>query len=83
MMNEKEKILYLIRKETDIDLSQISHIFQHGSRVYGCNDSESDYDLIMVSYDGSDEINTHSLDCQIFNYREFCDRIMNHEISVL
>lgn len=48
-------------------------IYLHGSRVYGCNNSDSDYDFIVVTEDKykSDAVSGEGFDLSIFSRKEW------------
>ena len=92
LTNEDHKnILNLICGKTGLDINTpfniftVSNIYQYGSRVYGCNSSCSDYDVIMVSeyYEGKAELDEDEISCTLYGITQFKEQLKKHEISAL
>ena len=60
-------------------------VYQYGSRVYGTNTNESDYDFIAISNNESDHGNYtwDNIDVTVYSFDIFQSRINKHEISAL
>jgi predicted nucleotidyltransferase len=65
---------------------KILKVYNYGSRVYGCNTENSDYDFIIIVESDKDLYYTvEKVNCNITVYSEsmFIKRIKEHNISVL
>lgn len=63
----------------------IIKVYQYGSRVYGTNTPESDYDFIAISNTQLDTMNYSwdNVDVTVYSVDEFQNRVDKHEISAL
>lgn len=67
---------------------KILHLYSYGSRVYGCNKPDSDFDFIIITNQNEDKIdsiisNDGKINATLYSLEGFKKAIDNHEISVL
>lgn len=64
---------------------QILNIYQYGSRVYGCNNQNQNFDYIIIVKEDilEQHINIGEIEATIYGENEFQKMIDEHEISVL
>ncbi|MCK9574797.1 MAG: hypothetical protein WC979_02920 [Candidatus Pacearchaeota archaeon] len=72
--------------EPGLDNPKVISKFQYGSRVYGCNTSESDFDFIVVREQPEEKIDSVEIlgnNFTFYNEKGFQKDLDNHEISAL
>lgn len=74
-----------ISKAANIRPENILNMYLYGSRVYKCNNDQSDFDVIAVCNVGEavKDVRENNLDITVYNIYEFEKQISKHEISVL
>lgn len=78
-----QKEQYETRSQID---EKIIASYQYGSRVYGCNTKDSDYDFIVVVDSDKDlhySVNLTNNNFTVYSESVFIKKIQEHEISVL
>lgn len=77
-----------ITKNLNISSKSIKNLYLYGSRVYGTNDSMSDYDFIIICDDVDGKIDgltspDEKYNATLYSVEKFQEEIDNHEISIL
>ena len=77
-----EFIKTLLKNDHNIDAIKV---YQYGSRVYGTNKPDSDYDFIVITENEPNQTNYtwDNIDVTVYSIKSFQDRIDRHEISAL
>lgn len=77
-----EFIKTLLKNDHNIDAIRV---YQYGSRVYGTNTVDSDYDFIAITEQEPEQVNYmwDNIDVAVYSIKSFQDRIDRHEISAL
>lgn len=77
-----EFIKTLLKSDHNIDVIKV---YQYGSRVYGTNKADSDYDFIAITEQEPEQVNYtwDNIDVTVYSIKTFQDRIDRHEISAL
>lgn len=78
----------IILKDFELNDSDILSIFPYGSRIYGTDGDQSDWDFIIVVRDGiqdkdSLEYSYHKINATIYNETSFKNKVAEHSISAL
>ena len=67
-----------------VDEKDVLNVYQYGSRVYGTNRSNSDWDFIIVLNNKiRDQFSDNQINVTFYTPLEFNEKVVNHEISVL
>lgn len=82
---DKTEVLKHIVEDNPFNIEKASNIYLYGSRVYGTQGSDSDYDYLMVSdiEEPYVQFKRGKFNLTAFSTTEWHKRMMEHEISVL
>lgn len=65
---------------------RILRVYSYGSRVYGCNTEDSDYDYVIIVESNEDlyyNVEKINVNITVYSESEFIRRIRNHHITAL
>ncbi len=83
----KNKEYFLERIKTEIGINPIS-VFSYGSRVYGTNTENSDYDFIVVTEDNKEYLDSYGtadgiVNCSVYSRETFLEFVKQQKIQIL
>lgn len=83
---EAKELFNYIQTYNPFNVDKAINLYLYGSRVYGTNDDNSDYDYLMVSgivQEPYAQFKHDNINVTVFSLEEWVKRLQQHEISAL